>query len=360
MKLLALDQFSDLGGAQQCLLDLLPALCARGWDVRLGLPGCGALVQRAREMGIETAPIRCGPFSAGAKSAADMARFVAQTPALAREISRLAKGSDLIYINGPRLLPAAARAGLRAPVLFHSHSYVPPGAQRRLAAAALRRMHARVVASCEFVAEQWKKSAERVSIVYNGVPGPATARESRTLLRAGCIGRIAPEKGQREFVEAARLIRQIVPEARFFIYGAPLFSEGRYAEEVKAAAGSEVEFCGWVDDVYKALANLDCVLVPSAPHEATTRVVLEAFAAEVPVIAFRSGGIPEVIEHGRTGFLADGVEEMARLAVEVLRGNGERVIEAARERWEQRFTINRWREEMVHLMLQMTSSEPRR
>ena len=92
------------------------------------------------------------------------------------------------------------------------------------------------------------------------------------------------------------------------IYGAPLFGESavaRYAAQVRTdAEGLPVEFAGWVDDIYACMAQLDLLLVPSAGHEATTRVILEAFAAGLPVIAFASGGIPEVVDDGVTGLLA--------------------------------------------------------
>ena len=78
-----------------------------------------------------------------------------------------------------------------------------------------------------------------------------------------------------------------------------------------------MEFAGWVDDIYACMAQLDLLLVPSAGHEATTRVILEAFAAGLPVIAFASGGIPEVVEDGVTGLLANTAEHMARLAIDL-------------------------------------------
>jgi glycosyltransferase involved in cell wall biosynthesis len=167
------------------------------------------------------------------------------------------------------------------------------------------------------------------------------------------IGRIAPEKGQREFVEAAALIRQALPECRFVIYGAALFAEPgaqRYDAEIRAAGAQVgVEFPGWVADVQPALAQTDLLLVPSAGHEATTRVILEAHAAGVPVIAFRSGGIPEVVEHGRDGWLVDSTAEMARLAVELLGGSRETLAAVGRqgrESWERKFTLQRYHEEL--------------
>ncbi len=167
----------------------------------------------------------------------------------------------------------------------------------------------------------------------------------------GCIGRIAPEKGQREFLAAASVILRAVPDCRFPIYGAALFSEPGYSQEVlAAAAGLPVDFAGWTADIYAALAGLDLVLVPSAAHEATTRVIVEAFAAGVPVVAFRSGGIPEVLDHGHGGWLADSVEEMARLAVDFLTAAPEvraAASQAARDNWRRRFTLDRYCESVI-------------
>ena len=328
MNLLLLDQFSDPGGAQQNLLELLPAIHHAGWRALVGLPGKGDLFERVRSLGFEAQPIECGPYSSGRKSLPDFARFLAGTPRLASQLHRMARqvDADLVYLNGPRLLPAAALARLARPVLFHSHSYLGPGAPRRLAGLALRRLDAWLVGQCEFVAAPWRPYVrpERVSVIYNGVAGPA-----RTLARSpaeppcvGCIGRIAPEKGQREFVAAAARIHQALPDCRFAIYGAPLFGDTAaecYMAQLRAdAAGLPIEFAGWVDDIPACLAQLDLLLVPSAPHEATTRVILEAFAAGVPAIAFPSGGIPEVVEDGVTGLLARTSDDMALRALDLL------------------------------------------
>jgi glycosyltransferase involved in cell wall biosynthesis len=366
MRLLVLDQFSDAGGAQQCLLELLPAIRERGWKALVALPGAGELFARIGALGFDTARVECGPY----KSLMDAARFVSGTPKLARQIRGLAEriDADLVYINGPRLLPAAAMAGMRVPALFHSHSYLFPGMARKLAGISLRRLDAWVVGSCRFVAEPWQPFVrpERVSAIYNGVAGPdrQPVAGGTACPTIGCIGRIAAEKGQREFLEAASLIHRALPECRFSIYGAPLFSDAgaiRYDADVRAsAAGLPVEFPGWVADVYTAFAHLDLVLVPSASHEATTRVILEAFAAGVPVIAFPSGGIPEVVEDGRTGWLAGSAQEMARLAIELLTGDPARlaaVAQAARESWAHNFTLERWHRQVLEAMEQATASE---
>jgi glycosyltransferase involved in cell wall biosynthesis len=306
MRALFLDQFSDPGGAQQCLLDLLPAMPKS----LVAMPGRGGMFKRVRALGHETATIHCGSW----KGATGAARFLGGIPRLASEIRALARGCDLVYINGPRLLPAAALAGVRTPVVFHSHSWLPPGPVRSLCGWALRKLRARVIASCRYVAEPWRTYANGIAVVYNGVAGPQRPRPLRPgSFTAGCIGRIAPEKGQLEFVEAARLIHRAQPGARFLIVGASMFASAGYETVVRAAAQDlPVEFRGWVENVYEALEQIDVLLVPSGPHEATTRVILEAAAAGVPVVAFASGGIPEVLPEAS---LAHSVEEMAHKAL---------------------------------------------
>ena len=361
MKLLLLDQFSDLGGAQQNLLELLPAIRDAGWSALIGLPGDGALFDRARALGFETARISCGPYRSGPKSPADLARFLGGTPRLAFQIRRLAARSaaTLVFVNGPRLLPAAALAGLDCPVVFHSHSYLASGPQRRIVGEALRRLDAWVIGQCEFVAAAWRPFVrpERLSVIYNGVsaPCPSHSPNPARSLRVACIGRISPEKGQREFVAAASLIHQSLPECRFVIYGSPLFDDPaaqHYAAQVRAAAARlPIDFPGWVEDIPAALSQLDLLLVPSAGFEATTRVILEAFAAGVPVIAFPSGGIPEVIEDGVNGFLAPTPEEMAHRAIALLTtGAASAISRNARETWARRFNLDRYCRQVLDII----------
>ena len=371
MRLLMLDQFSDPGGAQKVLLELLPAIQRRGWEALVGLPGEGDLFTQIRALGFDAVRIVCGPFGSGRKSLADIGRLAVQVPALARQIRGLADRADLVYINGPRLLPAAALAGTHCPVLFHSHSYLSHGPVWGLAGVSLRRLRAHVIGSCRFVADTWWAFVppSRISVVYNGVAGarrskggavpqpaahPPTHSPNPNRYTIGCVGRIAPEKGQREFVMAASMILRAIPTCRFLVYGAPLFGDENarhYHDEVRSSAeGLPIEFAGWTTDISAALSNLDLLLAPSASHDATPRVILEAFAAGVPVIAFRSGGIPELIDDGRTGFLAASVPEMAGLAVELLTHCPERLLaisEAARAAWRADFTLDRFQRQIV-------------
>src|SRR5438094_140802 len=109
MNILFLDQFSDLGGAQRCLLDLLPAVRGRGWRAHVAAPGEGRLLTQAAALGAECHSIRCGPYESGRKSVRDVARFAAELPRLAWEIAKLGKQTRaaILYVNAPRLLPAA-------------------------------------------------------------------------------------------------------------------------------------------------------------------------------------------------------------------------------------------------------------
>jgi len=356
MKLLILDQFSEPGGAQQALVELLPAMRERGWEALVGIPGDGPLFSQIAAVGFAASRVDCGPYHPGRKSLADVFRFVRGMPHLAGQVRYMAHKvrADLIYVNGPRLLPSVARLGV--PVLFHSHSYIAGGVARRLAGEALRRADASVIAACRYVAAPWTNYVKpgRIRVIYNGVTGsPHIVARHRGMLRVGCVGRIAPEKGQREFLRAATIIHRALPHCRFVVSGAPLFADARaqrYAARVRfEAADLPVEFTGWLADPRLALAGLDLLLVPSTGPEATTRVILEAYAAGVPVIAFPTGGIPEVAGVS-AGLLASSIEQMAALAIQLLAGSAEqqeRLSEAAREEWLRRFTLERYHQDVL-------------
>jgi glycosyltransferase involved in cell wall biosynthesis len=365
VNVLFLDQFSDLGGAQLCLLDLVPAVQAAGWTVSCAVPGRGRLVEKLHALGVTVHSLPVTHLASGHKSARDSLRFAREAPKLVREIARLAEETrpDLLYVNGPRLLPAAAWVArrIRRPLLFHCHNHLAQRSAAVVAGRALQLARARVIACCRYVARPLWPYVDpgRLHVIYNGVAAPHGMRAANTGgQRIGVIGRISPEKGQTEFLEAARIVAQKHPAANFVVCGAPLFSDAaaeRYSARLgELAAGLPVEFTGWQEDVNAILARLDVLVVPSLREPGAPRVVLEAFAARVPVVAFVSGGIPEIVIHGKTGFLIEPptAKALAAKLAALLDDPGALQVAAGRahETWKEKFTLERYQREVLEVI----------
>jgi glycosyltransferase involved in cell wall biosynthesis len=161
---------------------------------------------------------------------------------------------------------------------------------------------------------QERPSAVPVSLIYNGVDlvrynhtDPCcTLREEYGLPEAaqivGVVARLEAEKGHPTLLEAWPSVLRRVPLARLLVVG-----EGSRRSELEAQAAAlgldgTVVFTGRRDDVPAVTAALDVAVLPSY-REAQGLAILEAMALSRPVVASAVGGIPEMIENGRTGLL---------------------------------------------------------
>jgi glycosyltransferase involved in cell wall biosynthesis len=370
MNILFLDQFNKLGGGQRSLLELLPAISESGWTGRVALPSCDSFAERIRAIGVPVDTIRCGSYPQGHKGLGDSVRFIREMPLLAGHINSLVTRNsiDVLYVNGPRLLPAAALVGRARsiPLIFHSHHRLMQPSALRLVGGMLRWSRARVIACCRFAAEALRPylTEGQCTVLYNGVPElPWTERRFglSPQIRIGTVGRVEAEKGQMEFVRAARIVAREFTGCRFVVAGAPLFAGSEYMDEVrKASRGINCEFPGWQEDITGTLSRLDLLVVPSTEIDSTPRIILEAFSAGVPVVAFAAGGIPEIITDGQTGFLAAGVtgealadriRSVLLMAPEELLG----VTRRARLEWSREFTLERFRSGVTRIISQACS-----
>lgn len=116
----------------------------------------------------------------------------------------------------------------------------------------------------------------------------------------GIVSSNIPKKGIADFVEVARRAEELVPNARFRVIG----PENAYVEELKEAGlPGNLEFAGYADSPAEAMAQLNVVMALSHFAESFGRTVAEAQAARRPVIGYRWGAVPELIDDGQTGFL---------------------------------------------------------
>jgi glycosyltransferase involved in cell wall biosynthesis len=195
------------------------------------------------------------------------------------------------------------------------------------------------------------------AVIYNGVPdvGFRIREVPESPVRIGILGRIAPEKGHLALVRAVRRLIAGGVALRIDIGGEPLFSEPGYRQTLmEAAAGLPVEWCGWVSDTAAFLHGVDILAVPSAGVEATPRVVMEALSAGTPIVAFRSGGIPEILEDGRTCvFAAAGNDlSLAEALLKMIQSPElyRRISAEGRAEWERRFRLDRYVAECCEFM----------
>jgi len=126
----------------------------------------------------------------------------------------------------------------------------------------------------------------------------------------GCIGRIEPKKGQDTLLEAFFLSN--LPNSMVIFAGSvddhKFFNKlKRFVLEKKLT--DRVIFLQFTFDVPQLMSTFDCFVVPSH-SETFGLVVLEAMAAELPVIATNSGGIPEIIDNNKNGLLFEPKDSM--------------------------------------------------
>jgi L-malate glycosyltransferase len=133
------------------------------------------------------------------------------------------------------------------------------------------------------------------------------------------LSNFRPVKRLTDVIEIFDRVHKQVPSRLLLIGDGPDRSVAEWLA-VQKGIHDDVLFLGKQDQIAEKLSIADIMLLPSE-LESFGLAALEAMACEVVPIATRAGGVPEVIDHGRTGYLAEvgDVETMARYAVELLR-----------------------------------------
>ncbi len=304
---LLLANFADfVGGGEESLLGLAARLDRRHWHLLGSVTAEGEVGARLRALGVPVSVVplpRLRPWTLLGAAVG----FWRLRALLARE--RVA----LVHAHGSRGALYAGLAGHRlgVPLVWHVRVADPdPRLDRWLV-----RLSTAIVANSGATAARLRRvpgAAAKTTIVPNGVdlarfaPGPSdpALREALGLDPAvptiGYFGRLERGKGVDVLLDAAERLHAKLPATAFLFVGDGPLREPLAARAV--ASGLPARFVGYRDDV-AALLRLCAVLVLPSRQEAFGRVLIEAMATGVPVVATAVGGIPEVCVDGVTGLL---------------------------------------------------------
>ena len=172
--------------------------------------------------------------------------------------------------------------------------------------------------------------------VYHGLPADLYRFRPEPGNYLAFMGRISPEKRVDRAIEIAKRIQ--IP-LKIAAKVDPVDKD--YFESVIAPLLGDplVEFVGEIGDAQKNefLGNAYALLLPIDWPEPFGLVMIEAMACGTPVIAYRGGAVPEIMEEGHTGFIVEELED----AVEAVQRVPELSRKRCREVFEQRFTVTR-------------------
>ncbi|HVM30011.1 MAG TPA: glycosyltransferase [Candidatus Limnocylindrales bacterium] len=331
------------GGAQVHVQSLVTRLPGERFDVQVVSLSDGPAIRRLRAQGVTVHVIDAEDDSLAQQQLLELLR--------ARPPRVLHNHMFRAEVVGTRAALALAEQGLPKPYVIGTvHSSRVRSAEDREILRRLTPSIDRLIAVSRSIMAKLAdegRTGTPVELIYNGVDLeryryteacctlPEEYGFEKGAPMVGVVARLEPEKGHATLIEAWPRVLDQVPEARLLIIG-----EGsqRPALEAQADAlgllgatcagdtcvgtrrarpGAKVVFTGLRDDVPAVTAALDVAVLPSY-REAQGLAILEAMALRRPVVATNVGGVPEMVEHERTGLLVP-AHDASALATAIVR-----------------------------------------
>jgi glycosyltransferase involved in cell wall biosynthesis len=302
--ILHVQKVAGISGSEAHLLSLLPALRARGWDVRMLMlhenePGAWDFARALEARGVPLDAIRV-------RADVDPIAFLQLVGYLVRRRPELLH-THLVHAEWYALLAGAAA---RVPVRFTTkHGFnefreAPYFGVADRAVASLAHVHIAISRGlARYLADVEGFQREDFEIVHYGIePDGEPKPYSGPVPRLLCVGRLIPIKGHIVLLRAFAEARKQLPDLELDIAGRGPLEPALKALVAELGIQSSVHFLGHVSPIQSAIEGAAAVVVPSM-GEGFGMVALEAMERARPVIAANIGGLGELVRDGETGVL---------------------------------------------------------
>jgi glycosyltransferase involved in cell wall biosynthesis len=318
MKILKSCGSPSWGGIEIYILRTITELTEMGHDVAVLCLPDSEIFRSAQKQGINFIPI----LRKGAKRSGEifqLKRFIENNDFdivhthLSNDLWSLVPALNISGKKTPLILTKCMASGVKKKDIFHRYLY------KRVAkiTAVSKYIKKNVIETCPFPPEKVVVIPDAISLSkwdplqYDKAQSKTELGFHKNDIVIGIIGRISPGKGHEIFFETVKRIieKENTDNIRFMVVGAASPGEKYYEERILKAAEElgvkdKITFEGFRDNIPFYLSAMDILAFPSN-EESFGGTVLEAMAMKVPVAAFDSGGVPDIIINGETGLLTE-------------------------------------------------------
>ena len=314
MRVMHVQKVSGIGGSERHLLNLLPALRARGIDARMYVLATGDAYRFVDALVATGVPVTTTAAGPDANPAVGF-RLIREIRAVRPDLVH----THLIHAD-THGQPAARLCSVPGVSSFHA---CPPFYDRPLYRSMARlvgRMARATIAISDhlgrYLVDRDLTPADRVRVIHYGIDSAGwrlsvqdRERErigqglARGDIAVGVSSRLVPEKGHADLIDAVAIARRSDSRLRLMIAGDGPLRESLERRAAAALPPESYRFLGFVDDIRSFMNACDVFVFPTTPDfgEGFGLAALEASAAGVPIVGTDVGPIPEVVADGESG-----------------------------------------------------------
>ena len=384
---------TELYGSERCLLQLIQGLSRKEYRIIVAAPCPGPLTEQLETLNV---PIIYVPFMKRwlpHPSATGLKRlfyspyqfpFLLRSAAALRDVIRRYH-VDLVHTQTSVVFDGAlAAAWAHVPHVWHLHEALESGKEWRfllgakLARNLISHFSDRIISTSEAIRRLYLDTTQdkgKLLVIYNGtdlslhdtgasdVPFRRKLGIPSEVKLIGMIAQMAPRKRQEDFLRAAVIVQQSVPNSFFLLVGGDL--DTSYARSIQKLSqdlgvSERTVWLGFYHPISEVFKALNLLVLPSV-QESTPLVIIEAMAACRPVVATAVDGVPELIVDGVTGFLVPpkSPPDLAQAIIRILQDPqlAEAMGLAGRQRAERYFSLDRYVDNIERVYLELLQGE---
>ena len=366
---------SELYGSDRSLLNLVKNLDKDKFNITVILPEDGPLVSKINRFdNVEVIINQLAVLRRKNLSLSGMSQYFIELIKSINFINNLIKEKNIniVYTNTSVIFAGGISAKIcKVKSVWHIREIIKNKYERFIVSKIVNIFSDYIIANSKATAEAISKKKDKVKVIYNAIDieknnsleyidkaydeVASTVIGSANKIKVGMAGRINRWKGQKLFVDMAKLVSQENDNVEFLIAGDVYKGEEHILDDLKryileSGIKEKIGLLGQIDNMNSFYEELDVFILPSIQPEPFGLVVIEAMDNKLPVVATNHGGPVEIIENNIDGFLVDykNAKEMAQVVNKLIKNKELRnyIAANAEKKVKEKFNVSRYVDEI--------------